>query len=137
MNINVQLLHPDAVLPFQASQGAAGYDLTAVSVENSKPGIWIYDTGLAIEIPEGYEGQLRARSSVYKTGAFLANGVGTLDSDYRGPVKLIFVGQEQPYLPGDRVAQLVVAKVEACSFHHTFSLNSTARNFGGFGSTGK
>lgn len=134
--IRIQRLHPDARLPLRASQGAAGYDLTAVSVERINNHTWVYDTGLAFEIPDGYEGQLRARSSIFKTGCFLANGVGTLDSDYRGPVKLIFVGPTQPYQVGDRVAQLVVAKVETCNFLVTEDLSQSDRGQGGFGSTG-
>ena len=97
---------------------------------------WAYDTGLAFEIPDGYEGQLRARSSIFKTGCFLANGVGTLDSDYRGPVRLIFIGPTQPYQVGDRIAQLVVAKVETCNFQVVDDLDQTDRGQGGFGSTG-
>lgn len=134
--IRIQRLHEHARLPIRASQGAAGYDLTAVAVEQINNHTWAYDTGLAIEIPDGYEGQLRARSSIFKTGCFLANGVGTLDSDYRGPVKLIFVGPTQPYQVGERVAQLVVAKVETCNFQVVDSLEESARGNGGFGSTG-
>lgn len=136
MLLRIQRLHPDARLPLRASQGAAGYDLTAVSMDRLSDYIWSYDTGLAFEIPDGYEGQLRARSSIYKTGCFLANGVGTLDSDYRGSVRLIFIGPKQPYQVGDRIAQLVVAKVETCNFHVVEDLSQSDRGQGGFGSTG-
>ena len=136
MNIRIQRLSPTAVMPIRATKGAAGYDLTAISLENPLPNVWMYDTGLAFEIPEGYEGQLRPRSSIYKTGCFLANGVGTLDSDYRGSVRLIFIGPKQPYQPGERIAQLIVAKVESCNFQVVESLEESARGNGGFGSTG-
>lgn len=134
--IRIQRLNPDARLPLRASQGAAGYDLTAVSVEQINDHTWVYGTGLAFRIPDGYEGQLRARSSIFKTNCFLANGVGTLDSDYLGEVKLIFVGPKQPYQVGDRVAQLIVAQVAACNFQVVEDLGQTDRGQGGFGSTG-
>ena len=136
MKLRIQRLHPDAKLPLRATSGAAGYDLTAVSVQQISDHVWMYDTGIALEIPEGYEGQLRARSSIYKTGAILANSVGTLDSDYRGPVKLVFLSQHQPYQPGDRIAQLIIAKVETANFEVVDDLSASERNQGGFGSTG-
>ena len=137
MKLRIQRLHPDAKLPLRATQGAAGYDLTAVSVKHDPElHTWTYDTGLAFEVPMGYEGQLRPRSSIYKTGAVLANSVGTLDSDYRGPVKLVFLSHKQPYQVGERIAQLIVAKVETVNFEVVDDLSTTERNQGGFGSTG-
>ena len=137
MNIRIQRLSPAAVMPIRATKGSAGYDLTAISLENPMPNVWMYDTGLAFEIPEGYEGQLRPRSSIYKTNCVLANSVGTLDSDYRGPVKLVFLGTKAPYQPGERIAQLIVSKVESCNFQMVESLEESARGDRGFGSTGR
>ena len=138
MEIKVQRLHPDAVLPRRASFGAAGYDLTAIGVENPRPDIWVYDTGLSVQLPEGYEGQIRARSSIMKTDCMLANGVGTIDSDYRGPLKVVFRGPGAPYQFGDRIAQLVIAKIETPFLIFTDSeLSQSERGHGGFGSTGK
>ena len=136
MKLRIQRLHPDAKLPLRATPGAAGYDLTAVSVQQINDHTWMYDTGLAFEIPDGYEGQVRARSSIYKTGCFLASGVGTLDSDYRNTIKVCLVGPKQPYQIGERVAQLIIAKVEAVNFEVVDDLSATERNQGGFGSTG-
>lgn len=135
--IKMQRLSPKAILPIKATDGAAGYDLTAVSVvRNEELNAWTYDTGIALEIPSGYEGQLRARSSVVKKGVYLANGVGTIDSDYRGTVRVVFIGRRKPYEVGERIAQLIVAKVETCNFEVVDSLEKTARGTGGFGSTG-
>lgn len=137
MKIRIKRLHENAKLPIKATSGSSGYDLTAVSFERLNEYIWIYDIGLAIQIPAGHEGQLRARSSIFKTGCFLANGVGTLDSDYLGPVRLVFIGPNQPYQIGDRIAQLVIAKVSnQVNFEVVDVLTTTERGEGGFGSTG-
>jgi dUTP pyrophosphatase len=137
LRIKMQRLSPKAILPLKATPGAAGYDLTAVSVErNEELNSWTYDTGVALEIPEGYEGQLRARSNVAKKGVYLANGVGTIDSDYRGSIRAVFIGTLKPYEVGERIAQLVLAKVETCNFQVVESLDETTRGEGGFGSTG-
>jgi dUTP pyrophosphatase len=135
--IRLQRLSPLATPPSQASSGAAGYDLTAISVEhNAELNSWTYDTGIALEIPTGYEGQLRARSSISRRGAYMAMGVGTIDSDYRGPIRAVFISKLQPYAVGERIAQLVVARVEACTFESVDQLSETDRGLGGFGSTG-
>lgn len=136
MKLQVKRLHPDARLPIQATPGSAGYDLTATHLERINETTWIYDIGLAIQIPYGYEGQLRARSSIFKTGCYLANGVGTLDADFTGPIRLIFIGPQQPYQVGDRIAQLIVSQVANCNFEVVEELASTSRGNGGFGSTG-
>lgn len=137
LRISLQQLSPKASLPVRASTGAAGYDLTAISlVHNSELDSWTYDTGIAIKIPEGYEGQLRARSSICKRGAYLANGVGTIDSDYTGSIKAVFISKTKPYELGERIAQLIIAKVESCEFIPVTSLEETERGSGGFGSTG-
>lgn len=98
-------------------------------------------TGLRIQLPQGYEGQLRARSGLsINHGICLINGVGTIDSDYRGEVKvaLINLGQDAYTVKdGDRIAQLVVAGFERVSWEEEESLSETARSDGGFGHTGK
>lgn len=135
--IKMQRLSPKAVLPTKATTGSAGYDITAVSVErNEELNSWTYDTGIAIEIPQGYEAQLRSRSNVAKRGVYLSMGVGTIDSDYRGTIRAVFIGTHKPYEIGERIAQLVFAKVEACNFEVVDSLEETERGIGGFGSTG-
>jgi dUTP pyrophosphatase len=98
-----------------------------------------YDTGLSIEIPEGYVGLLFPRSSVSKTTLNLANSVGVIDSGYRGPLMLKFRYLEEGdvYEVGDRVAQLVIMKLPFVEIIEVSELSSSERGEGGFGSTGK
>jgi len=139
--VRVRRMHPDAKLPDVKTAGSAGADIASVEQYVIDPGhVALIRTGLSLEIPEGYEGQLRARGGVStKKQLILLNGVGTVDSDYRGevlvPVKNI--GDRcQAVQPGDRIAQLVVAPVPRCRFDWTEALSETARAAGGFGSTG-
>lgn len=135
--VRVKCLSPKATLPIQATPGAAGYDLTAISVErNEELNSWSYDTGIALEIPKGYEGQLRARSNLSKRGAYFPLGIGTIDSDYRGTIRAIFIGTRKPYEIGERIAQLVIVKVETPTFEVVNDLENTDRGVGAFGSTG-
>jgi len=129
--------------PEYASDLAAGADLRA-AVEaplTLLPGARaVVPTGLTLEIPSGYEAQVRARSGLaLKKGLALANGVGTIDADYRGEVGVIVVnlGAEPVTISrGDRIAQLVVAPVVRAVFERAPELNGTSRGAGGFGSTG-
>ena len=97
-------------------------------------------TGLFIEIPEGYEAQVRPRSGMaLKQGITCLNSPGTVDSDYRGEIKIILVnlsGEEQVIQPGDRIAQMIFARVEKAMLNEVEILESTTRNEGGFGHTG-
>ena len=133
----------DLAPPDYASPGAAGADLRAAVAEPLvvAPGARrVVPTGLVLEIPAGYEGQVRARSGLaLKKGLALANGVGTIDSDYRGEVGVLVVnlGNEPvTLLRGDRIAQLVIAPVARAVFEEVSLLGETARGGGGFGSTG-
>jgi dUTP pyrophosphatase len=133
----------DLAPPVYASDGAAGADLRAALAEPLvvNPGSRaLVPTGLVLEIPPGYEGQVRARSGLaLKKGLALANGVGTIDADYRGEVGVVVVnlGTEPVTLArGDRVAQLVIAPVARAVFEDAPDLGGTARGAGGFGSTG-
>lgn len=98
-------------------------------------------TGIFVEIPEGYEIQVRPRSGLAaKQGITCLNTPGTIDADYRGEIKVILINlsqEEQVIQPGDRVAQLVLQKVEQVSWIPAETLGSTERNAGGFGHTGK
>jgi len=98
-------------------------------------------TGLFVEIPEGYEAQIRGRSGLAaKNGISLANGVGTIDSDYRGEIKVILINLgNEPFeiKHGDRIAQMILAKYEKIEFTLVDSLEETDRGSGGFGHTGK
>jgi len=130
-------------LPSYATQGSAGMDITAALMEpwNLEPGaIALIPTGIAIALPEGYECQVRSRSGLAaKHGVFALNAPGTIDSDYRGEIKVILANSgKQAYSiqPGERIAQLVIAKYETVTWEHVSELSTTERGSGGFGSTG-
>lgn len=97
-------------------------------------------TGLTIEIPEGYEAQVRPRSGLaVKQGITCLNTPGTIDSDYRGEIKVILInldGNPQTINPGERIAQLIFTKIEKVTLHLVQQLNTTERGAGGFGHTG-
>ena len=139
LKIKFKKLNPNAVIPKRGTIGAAGFDLTAVSMEVSATMIK-YDTGIAVEIPPGYVGLVFPRSSVCKTGLSLANSVGVIDSDYRGSISLVFYkGAEliEAYSYGDRIGQLVIVPIPEVEFVEAEELSETERGAGGYGSTGK
>jgi dUTP pyrophosphatase len=131
-------------LPSYATEGSSGMDIRA---QLDGPKILqpleraLIPTGLFIELPHGYEAQIRPRSGLaIKQGITCLNTPGTIDSDYRGEIKVILINlsqEEQVIHPGDRIAQMVVQKVETVQWSETELLQSTARNAGGFGHTGK
>lgn len=136
-------------LPAYETPGAAGADIRANLMPEDRESGFTLDpmhravvpTGLRVEIPQGYEMQIRPRSGLaLKHGITLPNTPGTIDSDYRGPlgVALINLGAE-PYTirHGDRIAQMIVAPVIQVQFQVVDALSDTARGVGGFGSTGK
>lgn len=139
---------PEVALPDYATEGAAGADLRAnLSPENRPDGLKLspgqrrlVPTGLSLEIPDGYEAQLRPRSgAALRHGVTLANAPGTIDSDYRGPLLALLVnlGDEDFVVRhGERIAQLVVAPVARARFAESERLKRTERGTGGFGSTG-
>jgi dUTP pyrophosphatase len=145
MSIEVKIInHSDHQLPAYATDGSAGLDLRAWIAEpvSLKPlQRQLIPTGLFIELPAGYEAQVRPRSGLaVKQGITCLNSPGTIDSDYRGEIKILLVNlseQEQVILPGDRIAQLVVQKYEKVEWTEVKLLSSTVRSEGGFGSTGK
>jgi dUTP pyrophosphatase len=98
-------------------------------------------TGLYLEIPDGFEAQIRPRSGMaIKQGITCLNTPGTIDADYRGEIKVILInlsGEEQLIQNGDRIAQMVFQKIEKASWEETISITATERNAGGFGHTGK
>lgn len=130
-------------LPTYATVGAAGADLHAAVQEPMPldPGERAaVPTGLFLEIPPGYEGQVRPRSGLaMRHGVTVVNAPGTVDSDYRGEVKVLLINLgRDPFIiaRGDRIAQLVVAPVEQAEFTESAGLSGTDRGGGGFGSTG-
>ena len=140
---------PGVALPAYETAGAAGADLRAnLRPEDRESGFTLYPmqrsiipTGLRVEIPEGFEMQIRPRSGLaFKHGISLPNTPGTIDCDYRGPlgVLLINLGAE-PFTVthGERIAQAVIAPVVQARYEITEALSDTARGEGGFGSTGR
>ena len=128
-------------LPAYATQGAAGMDVVAAEDRVLAPGgRHAVATGFALAIPEGYEVQVRPRSGLaLKHGVTCLNTPGTIDSDYRGEVKVILANLGDAPFPiarGDRIAQLVPAPVQRATLAEVESLDETARGAGGFGSTG-
>ena len=130
-------------LPHYQTEHAAGVDLYAAIAEDViiDAGKWLLiPTGIALAIPEGYEGQVRPRSGLaLKHGIGMLNGPGTIDADYRGEVGIIlFNFSNAPFTVrrGDRIAQLVFAKLTKATFKSVAQLTETARGAGGFGHTG-
>lgn len=152
VKVKVKRLHPDSILPVRASERAAGLDLFAwlpepvsgVSYARSMllmPGSRsLVGCGIALEIPDGFEGQIRPRSGLaLKHGITVLNAPGTIDSDYRGEVCVILAnagGVSHVIDHGDRIAQLVIAPVTHANVLEVDELSGTARGEGGFGSTG-
>jgi dUTP pyrophosphatase len=131
-------------LPSYATSGAAGMDIKAFINEpvHLQPlQRVLIPTGLFIELPEGYEAQIRPRSGLaIKQGITCLNTPGTIDSDYRGEIKIILInlsGEMQVINSGDRIAQMVVQQIEKISLEEVSILSETTRHIGGFGSTGK
>ena len=133
----------DLPLPAYETEGAAGLDLRAAIAEGFSlaPGERaLVPTGLSMQLPEGFEGQVRPRSGLaVKHGVTVLNAPGTIDSDYRGEVKVILANLSDENFEiarGDRIAQLVPAPVQRATFAEVETLDETARGAGGFGSTG-
>jgi dUTP pyrophosphatase len=132
-----------AGLPVRATTGSAGFDLMASNIEEiaiAPGGRALVPTGLVIELPQGCEAQIRPRSGLaLKHGVTLLNTPGTIDSDYRGEIKVILVNLGQEIFrvkKGDRIAQMVVAQYVECELEEAEELSCTSRQAGGFGSSG-
>ena len=130
-------------LPQYETVGSAGLDLKANMTEPIQLGSLervLIPTGLYIELPKGYEAQIRPRSGLsIKKGLTLVNTPGTIDSDYRGEIKIIMINlspDTQEVQPGERIAQMVIAKYEQITWQAVEVLGDTDRGAGGFGSTG-
>ena len=132
----------DLPLPSYATPGSSGMDVCAATGATIKPGETVLiPTGIVVEIPPHYEGQVRSRSGLaLKHGIVVLNSPGTIDSDYRGEVKIILSNsgkEEFAVRAGDRIAQLVIAPVVRALWEEVPSLSETARGAGGFGHTGQ
>lgn len=145
--LRVQPLRPGALAPRYATEGAAGLDLCAaleaplLLAPGARAAV---PTGIAVALPAGHEGQVRPRSGLAaKHGVTVLNAPGTIDEDYRGELKVLLVNLgSEPYTiePGDRIAQLVVARVERVAIElvaDEIALGATERGAGGFGSSGR
>lgn len=141
--MEIKIKSKNGVLPSYETEGSAGMDLKACleAPITLKPGERILiATGLFIELPLGYEAQIRARSGLaIKHGIGLVNGIGTIDSDYRGEIKIPLInwGKEDFFIKdGERIAQMVIAKYERVTWRQVDQLEDTLRGAGGFGHTG-
>ena len=128
-------------LPAYETPGAAGMDLRAAESATLQPGArCLMPTGLAIALPEGFEAQVRPRSGLaLKHGVTVLNSPGTIDSDYRGEIKVPLINHgaaDFVIARGDRIAQLVIAAVTQARWLEVDALDATARGAGGFGSSG-
>jgi len=141
--IRVKKLYPDAELPKKANPNATGFDLFAYLPEsksitlNSHP--QLVGTGIAMEIPRGYDVQIRPRSGLSSKGVGLS--LGTIDNDYRGEIKVVLylfiLGETLLLLHGERIAQMVITKTTNLRIVEVDELTPTERGDKGFGSTGK
>lgn len=134
-------LNPQAQLPSYATPEAAGMDVRSSAEISIGAGLWaLVPTGLSVEIPPGWELQVRPRSGLAsKFGVTVLNAPGTIDSDYRGEIKVLLVNHGRDsfgVLPGDRIAQLVVARAPQAAIQEVEEVSDTQRGAGGFGSTG-
>ncbi|MGZ3407852.1 MAG: dUTP diphosphatase [Polyangia bacterium] len=142
--VRIQRLRPDAHLPKYMSDGAAGMDLAAsldadVTIAPGKRAL--VGSGIAIALPRGFEAQVRPRSGLAaKHGVTVLNAPGTIDEDYRGEIKVILINHgDEPFVvkSGERIAQLVIARVERVVLDEQTTLEQSVRGAGGFGHTGR
>ncbi len=143
VEVTIKRLRPSARLPHYASNESAGADLSACldAPLVIEAGAWaLVPTGLALQLPPGYEAQVRARSGLaLHFGITVLNAPGTIDSDYRGEVAVILINHaREPFVvnDGDRIAQLVISGCEQADFTLSPVLDESVRGGGGFGSTG-
>ena len=137
--LQIKLINKNAIIPDRTYPQDIGLDLTAITiVKNLGKNTIMYDTGVAICPPEGYYTEIIARSSIVKTGYMLANGVGIIDPNYRGTLKicLVKIDESKPDLKLPfRLVQLILRKIESIDIIKVQELPDTNRGEGGFGST--
>ena len=143
VNTSIKIISESGTLPAYETIGSAGMDVRAFLKESVRlaPGERVLiPTGIRIELPMGLEAQIRARSGLsIRHGLAMVNGVGTIDSDYRGEIMIpmINLGEETVLIEnGDRLAQMVIARYERISWEPATKLSETERSEGGFGHTG-
>jgi dUTP pyrophosphatase len=142
LNVKFKKVNKSAVTPKYATIGDAGMDLVAISKHTDIINSTVsYDTGIAVEIPDGYVGLVFPRSSIRKYNLQLSNSVGVIDSGYRGTIQFTFrmsegITEPKMYEVGDRIGQIVIIPYPKINFVEVDELNDTQRGEGGFGSTG-
>lgn len=146
MKVKIKKIYPYVKTPSYSKIGDAGLDLIAVDMYYDDQGNIVYNTGLCVEIPEGYVGLLFPRSSIAKYNVNLSNAVGVIDSNYRGEILFKFKAanpyhnrtNEYPsiYNVGDRIGQLIIMPYPQIEFEEVEELSATERGTGGYGSTG-
>lgn len=145
MKINFKKNHKLSTTPVKAHESDAGFDLTAVDKYTDEYGNIVYDTGISLEMPQGYCGLIFPRSSISKTCLNLSNSVGVIDPDYRGSI--LFKFKPTPYMTsrkddhkfeyeiGEKIGQLVILPLPTIELQQAEQLSETKRGSGGFGST--
>jgi len=141
MIIRFKKLHREAVLPTKGSEGAAAYDLYAMESVYIPVGETLaVGTGIAMEIPKGWKGEIYSRSGLSSQGVVVANAPGKIDSDYRGEIKILIRNERTEGLvgikTGDRIAQFEISQTFSIEFEEVQTLSPTARDGAGLGSTG-
>jgi dUTP pyrophosphatase len=141
LGVRVMLIHPLARLPLRARPGDAGADLFSTESATIPPGgRGDVGTGIALAIPEGHAGLVLPRSGLaFRRGISIVNAPGLIDAGYRGEVRVCLLNTDpEPFViaPGDRIAQLVIQRVEQPEYLQADALEATERGTGGFGSTG-
>ena len=141
MIIKFKKLHPKSVLPTKGSEGAAAYDLYASeSVYIPVGETASVGTGLSMEIPKGWKGEIYSRSGLASQGVVVANAPGKIDCDYRGEIKILIRNERTEGLVGikrgDRIAQFEISQTFSIEFEEVTTLSNTQRGEGSFGSTG-
>ncbi|MFA5033304.1 MAG: dUTP diphosphatase [bacterium] len=141
MTLKVKRLTNRAKFPQYQTEGAAGLDLYSIEDKTLKAGRFLtVGTGIVVEIPKGYEGQVRPRSGLaFNYGIGILNSPGTIDSDYRGEIKIILFNlssEDFKIKKGMRIAQLIISKTCRCKLVTENKLSETKRGVNGFGSTG-
>ena len=149
MKVKFKKLIPAAKIPTKATPGSAAYDLYAIESVSITPGVTVsVRTGLSIEIPEGWKGEIYSRSGLAYVGVVVSNSPGKIDSDYRGEIKVLLYNngscnscRAKPAATliksGDRIAQFEINPVHDIEFEEIEELSKSERGSGGFGSTGK
>lgn len=144
VSLKVRRHYDNMPLPSRGHATDAGFDLTAMAVEPLRGAVFVFDTGISVQVDEGFYCEVLPRSSLVKTDFMLANSVGVIDADYRGRIKVVlrFLGTgdgvpQARELVGQRIAQLLVRRREAVRIVEADELEQTPRGEGGFGSTGQ